>query len=159
MAKTQNNTQYGFTITEIIIVIIVLGILIALIVNSFATVQAKGRDTDRKTEINSIATALESCYNTKCNSTYPTLSQLQDDGKDGWVSKYMPDFDLSNLYDSGSTKIQGESVSATDQYKYDPRKSDGNRCVGESDKCTSFTLTTYQELDPNNPYTKQSLNN
>lgn len=159
MTKAQTKLQNGFTITELIIVIVIIGILVALIVNSFSTVQAKERDTDRQTEINNIATALESCYNTECNSSYPTLSQLQDDGKDGWVSKFMPDFDTSNLYDSGSTKIQGANVSITEQYKYDPRKADGSRCTGEQDKCTSFTLTTYQELDPNNPYVKKSLNN
>jgi prepilin-type N-terminal cleavage/methylation domain-containing protein len=161
MTDTYQTTrkQAGFSITEILIVIVVVGILTALVLNSFASVQAKGRDTQRKTEINNIATALEQCYTDKCNGTYPTLSRLQDDEKDGWVQSNVKDFDSGNLYDLGSTKIQGGPVSITAQYQYEPLKSDGGRCVTTDDKCVSYTLRAYQELDTSNPYSKPSLNN
>src|SRR5690606_24488036 len=48
--------QKGFTVVELLIVIVVIGILAALVLNTFAGIQQKARDTERKTDINAVAT-------------------------------------------------------------------------------------------------------
>lgn len=60
----------GFTIVELLIVIVVIGILAALVLNAFGNVQAKARDTQRQTDVRSLATALEVYYNN--NGQYPS---------------------------------------------------------------------------------------
>jgi prepilin-type N-terminal cleavage/methylation domain-containing protein len=64
----------GFTIVELLIVIVVIGILAALVLNAFGNVQAKARDTQRQTDVRSLATALEVYYNN--NGNYPATISL-----------------------------------------------------------------------------------
>ena len=51
--------QSGFTIVELLIVIVIIGILATLVIVTFSGVQQKARDSERKTDINAIAGQLE----------------------------------------------------------------------------------------------------
>lgn len=51
--------QKGFTIVELLIVIVVIGILAALVLNSFSGAQAKARDAKRTADIAEIVKALQ----------------------------------------------------------------------------------------------------
>lgn len=62
----------GFTIVELLIVVVVIGILAALVVSTFSGAQSKARDTRRKTDITAIAKALEMYY--LDNGKYPSSS-------------------------------------------------------------------------------------
>jgi prepilin-type N-terminal cleavage/methylation domain-containing protein len=65
----------GFTIVELLIVIVVIGILAALVIVQFTNVQARARDTDRKSDIRALQSKLAEYYG--LNSNYPTsLSQI-----------------------------------------------------------------------------------
>lgn len=55
--------QKGFTLLELMIVMIIMGILAAIGVTAFISSQIKGRDTARKGDLKSITTALELYYN------------------------------------------------------------------------------------------------
>lgn len=52
MQKT--NLKSGFTIVELLIVIVVIGILAALVLNSFSGAQAKSRDAKRVTDVQAL---------------------------------------------------------------------------------------------------------
>jgi len=53
----------GFTLMEILIVIVIIGILATLGLGSFQSSQQKGRDAKRKSELKQIGTALEAYFN------------------------------------------------------------------------------------------------
>ncbi len=65
----QLRKESGFTIIELLIVIAIIGILATLVLTNFQGAQAKGRDTVRKNDINSVYQKLEEFYNE--NGGYP----------------------------------------------------------------------------------------
>jgi len=62
----------GFTLMELMIVIVILGVLVALIAGNFFSSLKKGRDARRKTDLEQIQRAVEMYYEDKRN--YPTFS-------------------------------------------------------------------------------------
>lgn len=52
----------GFTIVELLIVIVVIGILAAIVIVAYNGIQQKGRDAQRHNDIKAITTALEMYY-------------------------------------------------------------------------------------------------
>jgi prepilin-type N-terminal cleavage/methylation domain-containing protein len=65
----RNRSQFGFTLVELLVSIIILGVLIASGVASFTSTQKKGRDTKRKNDIRQVALSLETYYNDQ--GSYP----------------------------------------------------------------------------------------
>lgn len=145
-----NKRNQGFTIVELLIVIVVIGILAALVLNSFTGVQARARDTERRTDINAIATQLEVYYND--NGGYPTAAQLEDDAASGWVETNLKGFDKTGLYDPRGNKINASGGS----YAYTPAPASCTGATGAT-PCTSFSITATMEKQSN--VTKNSLNN
>lgn len=67
--------QKGFTLLELLIVIVIIGILIALVLPNLINGPIKARDVSRKENLNAISSGLEQYYND--NSAYPaTITQL-----------------------------------------------------------------------------------
>ncbi len=61
----------GFTIVELLIVIVVIGILAALVLAVFSGAQPKARDSERDTDIKALHTQLEGFYNDAGGGSYP----------------------------------------------------------------------------------------
>lgn len=141
-------SQKGFTIVELLIVIVVIGILAALVLNTFAGVQKRARDTERQTDTTALATQLEVYYNDK--GGYPAFAQINDATKAAAAFKGI---DAGALNAPGkSFSLQGSAATDKDQYGY--------VTVGctalEIDKCTGFTLSYFKE--DGGATTKESLN-
>jgi type IV pilus assembly protein PilA len=51
-------TNRGFTIVELLIVIVIIGILAALVITTYSGIQKKARDTERKTDVNALHRSL-----------------------------------------------------------------------------------------------------
>jgi prepilin-type N-terminal cleavage/methylation domain-containing protein len=149
--------QTGFTLVEVVIVLIVLGILAGLILNSLQTVQAKSRDANRRVEIDSIAHQLEECYSSPCKSTYPSLAQLTDTSSGGFIDTNFKNFDSNALLDTSNGAIQGNPPSAASQYQYEVSP---NGCTGTTGDvpCKGYTLRSFQETNSEHPYVKESFN-
>ena len=62
--------QGGFTLLELLIVIVIIGILALLIIPNVTSAPKKARDTQRKTDLRAIQKGLEEYY--VSNSAYPT---------------------------------------------------------------------------------------
>ncbi len=70
--KNKYAKQKGFTLVELLIVIVILGLLSTIGIGSFISSQKKGRDARRKADLESITRALELYYND--NDQYPESS-------------------------------------------------------------------------------------
>ena len=55
--------KHGFTLIELLVVVAILGVLASVGMGQFFTAQKRGRDTQRKESLASIAQALEMYYN------------------------------------------------------------------------------------------------
>jgi len=80
MYKTKN----GFTIVELLIVIVVIGILAAITIVAYNGIQSRARDTQRASDISVINKALE-LYRVN-NGQYPYPTPAGSDG--GWESSW-----------------------------------------------------------------------
>lgn len=63
MSKTFKTKQQGFTLLELLIVMIIVAILAGMGLVAFGTAQLKARDNRRKQDLSSIVKALETFYN------------------------------------------------------------------------------------------------
>lgn len=132
--------QKGFTIVELLIVIVVIGILAGLVLNTFSGVQKRARDTERQTDITSLSTQLEVFYND--NAGYPALADV--------TTAKLKGLDAGALAAPGQTGTSLVSTAAAnkDQYGYQAVAADGTACTTTATPCTKFTLTWYSENDP-----------
>lgn len=79
------NGERGFTLIELLVVIVIIGILIGLAVPVVSSFLERGRDTDRKADVEIIADAAEMHY--QDNQAYPETvygnTALQDNYNNG----------------------------------------------------------------------------
>lgn len=68
--------KQGFTLIEMLVVISLIGILAALGMVSFSSVQKQARDTTRKSDLKQYQTATENYANAN-NGSYPTATTAQ----------------------------------------------------------------------------------
>ncbi|MBI2588956.1 prepilin-type N-terminal cleavage/methylation domain-containing protein [Candidatus Saccharibacteria bacterium] len=151
MISFKNAKSRGFTIVELLIVIVVIGILAALVVVTYGGIQEKARDAERKTDINAIHGQLE-VYQAQ-NVKYPTLTNVNDAT---WRSTNMKGLDAAALQDPKGTAQTLANAVAASVYAYvaAPANCDNDPAVGGD--CTSYTLTA--TLEGGGTYEKKSLN-
>jgi prepilin-type N-terminal cleavage/methylation domain-containing protein len=151
------NKQSGFTIVELLIVIVVIGILAALVVTTFNGIQQKGRDTERETDIKAIHGQLEAYY--AQNGTYPLLSDVNNVA---WRQTNMKGLDNEALRDpKGATGVFTlVAAPAAAAYSLQVFDADGATNCTVAANCAKYTLTATLEGTINNSgtYVKSSLN-
>jgi general secretion pathway protein G len=127
MIRTGGNARrHGFTIVELLVVIVVIAILAAITIVAFNGIQARARDSQRKSDVKVIAKALEMYYIDKGN--YPSAGPSTAIGN-GWATTADTSWDalgvklkpyLAKLpYDPISTPdVNVRSTSGTYDYAY-----------------------------------------
>lgn len=151
--KTIKNSR-GFTIVELLIVIVVIGILAALVLNSFRGVQERARDTKRRTDVNAQAGQLEVYYTD--HGGYPVFTG--EINTDSWIQGNLKGADL-NAWRAPNQSANSMVNSATpdkDHYGYVPLQDDGTTAC-TTEPCAKFKLYWYSEKD-NVVNSKDSLN-
>lgn len=61
--KLKNKNSKGFTLIELLVVISIIGLLAVLLVANFMATRSRARDTQRKSDMRNLATALRLYYN------------------------------------------------------------------------------------------------
>ena len=151
MSRKLNKDQRGFTIVELLIVIVVIGILAALVITTFTGIQQKARNTERTTDIKAVHGQVEAFYAQK--GYYPSLTDLNNSG---WRSTNMKGLDQEALKDpKGSGYTVASSPSAT-SYSYAVTNSSSGSCESDDTTCTTYTLTA--TLEGGGTFTKSNLN-
>ncbi len=145
--RLATNKSKGFTIVELLIVIVVIGILATLVIVTFAGIQKKARDSKRQTDITAVQAHVTSFY--AQYGYYPTLADLQ---LVSFGNSYLKGLDPSAFNDpkGSQTGINiGATASAT-QYSYvavgtsgcvNTTVSDPTGASTTNNGCDSFTLT------------------
>lgn len=146
----------GFTIVELLIVIVVIGILATLVIVTFSGIQQRARNSQRETDINALQGHVESFY--AQNGYYPTYAQINSAT---WRTANMKGLDPAALVDPKGNSIgNSNAVAGTYTYGYTAFHDDGTTAcsatgTADDNLCTKFTLTAAEE-GTTTIYTKSS---
>ncbi len=158
--RLQSKRNSGFTIVELLIVIVVIGILALLVITTYSGIQAKARNAKRQTDIQSLQTQLEAFFSQ--NGYYPSRTDMNTPS---WIATNMKSLDTNALVDPSSTCNPATTAClvATPQakaYSYAVFQSDGSTACETTDTtCAVYTLTATYEGTVNgaSTYTKSNL--
>jgi prepilin-type N-terminal cleavage/methylation domain-containing protein len=130
----------GFTIVELLIVIVVIAILATLVIVTFTGIQQKARDSQRQTDVNALDSHLEAFYADK--GYYPTLNDLQTAS---WVSANLKGLDPQALLDPKDSAGHIAGTATGTDYGYATVGCTTTSPSDDTNQCTSFTLTANLE--------------
>lgn len=165
--KKRNLDGKGFTIVELLIVIVVIGILALLVITTYSGIQAKARNSKRQTDIQAIQTQLEAFFSQ--NGYYPSWGDMTQGanatGNDPatWVASNMKSLDQDALTDpsnpNGSRYLQKTPTAKFYSYEVSTSGSPGTSCESDHTTCAQYTLTAEYEGTVNNKtsYSKSNL--
>lgn len=133
-----NTNKRGFTLVELLIVIVVIAILAAISIVAFNGVQQRGRDSSRQSDVSNIVKAL-TAYNADGNNWPANATEAKD---------ALEDYETANLAQSIVDKLDANDPTSTnkDSYGY-------TACTDPDDNTvvTGATLTWYKEQDNTTP--------
>lgn len=142
-------TSYkGFTIVELVIIVVVVAILGALVFNAIVGVQKSARDKQRQSDVGNIAKSLESFY--EKNSSYPIAASLTPSAISGLKAEYLqpPKSSAESLpipqsaAEPISKPTNNDPQNPQEVYLYVPLN--GTKLC-TSAPCTSFTIYYWEE--------------
>ncbi len=155
----------GFTVVEIIITITIMGILLTLAVVSLSASQINSRDTERKGDVEALATHLETFYRAGSETStvvgrYPSTAITADEAT---LRSALRDVDIKSVTAPGVSSMTATFRPANNtnqttagvtpqptlsQYVYQPLQSDNSLCTVETQECRKFNL--YYRLESDN---------
>ncbi len=138
MISLKKNNR-GFTIVELLIVIVVIGILAALVIVTYNGIQQKARDTERKTDIKAVQGQLEAYWAN--NAKYPTMANMNDATFRSANLKGLDPAALADPKDAGSQSLCAATTSSCYGYVLTPSGCD-NAANGD---CSNYVLTATLE--------------
>ncbi len=147
---SRKSKQTGFTIVELLIVIVVIGILAALVITTFTGIQQKARDTERNTDVKAIHGQVEAYY--AQNGRYPTFTDLNTAA---WRTANMKGLDAEAVKDPKGGTALG-AAAAANIYSYAVLAADDTACDNSTKDCTKYTLTA--TLEAGGTFVKTNLN-
>jgi len=103
----------GFTLVEILIVVVILGILAAIVVPQFTNAANEARTGNIATQVSTIENQIE-LYAAQNNGVYPTLAELNDSWAVMLDGDYLKELPI-NPFDNSSAVADWDSDGISDQ--------------------------------------------
>ena len=97
----------GFTIVELLIVIVVIGILALLVITTYSGIQQKARNSKRQADVKSLQTQIEAFFSQ--NGYYPSRTDMNTGS---WLTSNMKSLDQNALIDP-SNPTQSKTLVAS----------------------------------------------
>ncbi|QQS69260.1 prepilin-type N-terminal cleavage/methylation domain-containing protein [Candidatus Saccharibacteria bacterium] len=156
-------SKKGFTIVELLIVIVVIGILATLVIVTFTGIQQKGRNSQRQTDVKAIQSQVEAFF--AQHGFYPTLADLQSAT---FVSTYLKGLPPEALKDPKGPTANIGGTTDSDNYSYVAEGPTGGTVTCDNavanpltggepvdNGCDAFTVSATLE-GSTTPFTQQS---
>lgn len=154
----------GFTVIEILVTITIMAILLVVGVVNLRSTQVSARDTERKTDIDSLSLGLEAFYKTGTDGStafgrYPSTA-IFTDATDDTLQTVLRDTDIKSMIAPGASTATSSFIGATNNtqttsgvlptpttstYLYQPLLADGSLCTLETLYCQKYNL--YYKLE------------
>ncbi len=147
--------QSGFTIVELLIVIVVIGILAALVITTYGGIQSKARNSKRQVDLQSLQTQIEAFYSQ--NGYYPSLTDMNSGA---WRTINMKSLDVGAMTDPSNPGVSTlVTAPVLKSYAYAVTDNANASCESTDTTCAKYTLTASYEGTVNGAatYTKANL--
>lgn len=151
-AKALRGRSSGFTIVELLIVIVVIGILATLVIVTFSGIQQKGRNSQRQTDINAIQGHVEAFY--AQNGYYPSRTNLNTASWRADNTRGLDPAALADPKNAATQTLDATPADGTYHYAYGPLNDSNTSCEADQTTCSKYTLTAQMEGDDD--YVKSS---
>ena len=150
------NRKEGFTIVELLIVIVVIGILALLVITTYSGIQQKARNSKRQSDVAAVQTQLEAFF--QQSGYYPSLTDLNGQA---WLAANMKSLDQNALIDPSNPTQSKTLVAApvAKSYSYAVTDASGASCEATDTNCAKYTLTATYEgtVNGSSTYAKSNL--
>lgn len=131
----------GFTIIELLIVIVIIAILATIGVVAYGGVQQNARDSKRQSDVSSLHTGFEAYFVQA--QQYPTLAQANDNSAGGFRETNLKGIPSDTFTDPKAANDQLAAAVAANVYAYEVLPAACDNSVGN--ECTEYTLTATLE--------------
>ncbi|HUD05997.1 MAG TPA: prepilin-type N-terminal cleavage/methylation domain-containing protein [Candidatus Saccharimonadales bacterium] len=145
--------QSGFSIIEILLVAVAVGILISIVLTAYVSVHRNQNNQTRQNDIQAIYQKLEAYYVE--NSQYPTLADMNNSA---WLTKNMPNLNPGDLKDPSGKTEQLVTKPETNAYAYEVTSVDGSTCNDKTVICAHYSLVATLDESSAPTFVKSSLN-
>lgn len=148
----------GYTVVELLVVIVVIGLLAGVVLGGIQNSQAKSRDTQRVTDIDTLRGQLEAYYSDK--GGYPNTFTAATFYRTDPLALKDPNgvsITISSPASSQSAALAAANPGSSANYQYIPYPTGCGAIT-----CTGYVLKSYIEqpnADTPNPYIRYGLNN
>ena len=128
--SARKRIAHGFTLVEILIVVVILGILAAIVIPQFTSASDSARQGNLETQLQTIRSQLE-LYRIQHNNVYPTVAQMfenltnsSDSGGDTTGTVYGPYLQKEpgnpfTVGTNGTVVVAAGSAASTNGWTYD----------------------------------------
>ena len=143
--------ESGFTIIELMVVILIIGFLSFLLIVNASSFNQKERNNERQNDIKALHLQLEAYF--AQNAKYPTLANMNDAN---WRKTALKSMENDWLKDPKGDKEELVDKPTKNIYAYEVKAADNTPCDNTTKDCTQYVLTA--TLEGSGTFTRSNTN-